>query len=217
MGRTPISHVVYGAQDVEATAERLRGGLGLEAIPGSRFEDLGLTDWFVPFEDQYIELLTVADEDTAVRTPFGRWVAERTATGDRLLAWALEAEGDVDGVGRRLGAAPDELSFVDRAGVHRGSRLAGAARAFAEPCFPFFIAWEQPADLRRALREASASVHHESGAQGIGWVEVAGEEAAMREWLGGADTDVRITAGEPDLLAVGLRTDSGDVVLRASA
>src|SRR2546423_10999824 len=105
MGRTPISHVVYGAQDVEVTAERLRRGLGLEAIPGSRFEDLGLADWYVPFEDQYIELLTVADHDVAVQTPFGRWVAERTAAGDRLLAWALEAEGDVDAIGRRLGAA----------------------------------------------------------------------------------------------------------------
>jgi len=217
MGRTPISHVVYGAQDVEVTAARLRRGLGLQAIPGSRFDDLGLVDWFVPFEGQYIELLSVADEEVAVRTPFGRWVAERTATGDRLLAWALEAEGDIDAVGRRLGAEPDALSFVDRTGVIRVSRLAGAGRAFAEPCFPFYIAWEKPADLRRALAEASASVHHDSGALGIAWVEVAGEESAMREWLGGADADVRITAGEPDLLAVGLHTDNGDVVVRSQA
>src|ERR1700704_4428248 len=163
MGRTPISHVVYGAQDVEVTAARLRRGLGLRAIPGSHFDELGLADGFVPFEDQYIELLTVADEEVAMRTPFGRWVAERTAAGDRLLAWALEAEGDVNAVGGRVGGGaagpaflargggPDELSFVDRGGVPRGSRLAGAARAFAEPCFPFFIAWEQPADVRRAL------------------------------------------------------------------
>ena len=214
MGRTPISHVVYGAQDVEVTAARLRRGLGLRAIPGSHFDDLGLADWFVPFEDQYIELLTVADEEVAMRTPFGRWVAERTATGDRLLAWALEAEGNIDAVGRRLGAEPDALSFVDRTGVVRVSQLAGAGRAFAEPCFPFFVAWEEPADLRRALAEASASVQHESGARGIGWVEVAGEESAMHEWLAGADADVRITAGEPDLLAVGLRTDNDDMVVR---
>jgi hypothetical protein len=217
MGRTPISHVVYGAQDVEVTAARLRRGLGLRAIPGSHFDELGLADWFVPFEDQYIELLTVADEEVAMRTPFGRWVAERTATGDRLLAWALEAEGDIDAVGRRLGAEPDALSFIDRTGVVRVSQLAGAGRAFAEPCFPFFVAWEEPADLRRALAEASASVQHESGARGIGWVEVAGEESAMHEWLAGADADVRITAGEPDLLAIGLRTDNDDVVVRTEA
>jgi hypothetical protein len=95
--------------------------------------------------------------------------------------------------------------------------LAGAGRAFAEPCFPFYIAWEEPADLRRALCEASASVHHESGARGIGWVEVAGEEAPVREWLDGADAGVRITAGEPDLLAVGLRTDGDDVVVRTTS
>src|SRR5258707_1069854 len=133
MGRTPISHVVYGAQDVEVTAARLRRGLGLQAIPGSRFDDLGLVDWFVPFEGQYIELLSVADEEVAVRTPFGRWVAERTATGDRLLAWGLEAEDDIDAVGRRLGAEPDALTFVDRTGVIRASRLAARRRPLTPP------------------------------------------------------------------------------------
>lgn len=212
----PISHVVYGARDAEGTAERLQRGLGLEAVLGSTFPELGLADWFVPFDDQYIELLTVADDEVAGRTPFGRWVAERTVTRDRLLAWAVEAD-DLDAVGRRLGEEPDALSFVDRTGVTRGSRLVGAGRAFAEPCFPFYIAWDEPADLRRALSEASASVHHECGARGIAWVEVAGEEAGMRDWLDGVGADVRITPGEPDLLAVGLRTDNGDVVVRTGS
>jgi hypothetical protein len=213
-----LSHVVYGAQDAARTAARLRDEVGLEAVRGSRFPELGLTAWFIPFEDQYVELLTVADDTVAARTPFGRWVSDRTATGDWLLAWALEAADDLEAVAGRLGVELDALSFVDRGGVARSLGLVGAARAFAEPCFPYFVAWNEATEIRRGLAEASASVEHECGARGIAWVEVSGDEQALGSWmgdrLGGDGVPIRIRAGEPDLLAVGLATTNGEVVLR---
>jgi hypothetical protein len=214
----PLSHVVYGARDVELTVARLRRELGLEAIRGSHYPDLGLAGWCIPFEEQYVELLTVANDELATRTPFGRWVADRTASGDSLLAWALEAGDDLDAVARRLDVEPDALAFVDPTGVTRSSQLVGATRALAEPCFPFYIAWNEPAEIRHALVQASASVEHGCGARGIAWVEVSGDEDALSVWVddrvGDDGIPVRVRAGEPDLLAVGFATSDGEVVLR---
>ncbi|HEV7363604.1 MAG TPA: VOC family protein [Solirubrobacteraceae bacterium] len=209
-----LSHVVYGAHDLELAVARLRDDMGLEAVHGSRFPELGLADWFIPLEDQCVELLAVTDDKVAARTPLGRWVADRTAGGDRLLAWAVEAGDDLDAVARRLDLEPDALAFVDRTGVTRSLALVGAARAFAEPCFPFYIAWNEPADIRRGLAEASASVDHGCGARGIAWVEVTGDDDVLSAWLGEGGFPVRVGAGEPDLLAVGLATPDGELVLR---
>ncbi|HUR87303.1 MAG TPA: hypothetical protein VMY78_18390, partial [Solirubrobacteraceae bacterium] len=39
---------------------------------------------------------------------------------------------------------------------------------------------------------------------GIAWLEVAGDSARLREWLGGAELPVRTVAGAPAVLAVGI-------------
>ena len=55
---------------------------------------------------------------------------------------------------------------------------------------------------------------HPSGATGIAWLELGGDEVRLREWLGGADLPIRVVDGEPGLRAVGLRESSGaEVVL----
>ena len=59
------------------------------------------------------------------------------------------------------------------------------------------------------------AVEHPSGATGIAWLELGGDEARLREWLGGAELPIRVVDGEPGLRAVGLRGPSGaEVVLR---
>ena len=67
------------------------------------------------------------------------------------------------------------------------------------------------------LHPGRTPVHHPSDAGGIGWVEVTGDEAQIRRWLG-PDFDalpVRIRAGDPELLAVGITTGGGqEIVLR---
>src|SRR5207253_988917 len=117
----------------------------------------------------------------------------------------------------RLGLPPEPLDFIDSDVERRRPRLVGAARAFAEPCFPFFIAWDDAARVRRALSETSASVHHERGARGIAWVEVAGDRDAIGEWIGDLGPRVRVAPGEPALRAIGIATDDGEAVLETAA
>jgi hypothetical protein len=53
---------------------------------------------------------------------------------------------------------------------------------------------------RRHRRTAGGRARH----RGQGRVEVAGDAQRLRSWLGGAALPVRITEGEPELLAVGI-------------
>jgi hypothetical protein len=36
------------------------------------------------------------------------------------------------------------------------------------------------------------------------WIEVAGDEARLRDWLGGAELPVRVVPGDPAVRAIGI-------------
>jgi hypothetical protein len=91
-----------------------------------------------------------------------------------------------------------ELSVIERDGLR--ARLAGVAIAMAEPALPFFI--ERDAGI------ADPGAAGDAG--GITWVELSGDAARLQGWLGGAELPVRVSAGEPALLGVGI----GDRELR---
>ncbi len=97
------------------------------------------------------------------------------------MGWVVAVE-DVVGHAGRTGA---ELSTIERAGLR--ARLAGVATAMAEPALPFFI--ERDAGI------ADPGAAGDAG--GITWVELSGDAARLRAWLGGAELPVRITDGEP--------------------
>jgi hypothetical protein len=42
------------------------------------------------------------------------------------------------------------------------------------------------------------------GDAGLRWVEVAGDAARLKAWLGGEELQVRVQSGAPALLAVGI-------------
>lgn len=54
---------------------------------------------------------------------------------------------------------------------------------------------------------------HKTKPYGIEFVEVSGDEKAMKEWIG-ADVDVRWSQGVPGLHAIGIKTENGTVVLK---
>jgi hypothetical protein len=66
---------------------------------------------------------------------------------------------------------------------------------------PFFIQWDGPAELHPG--------GDSSGPAGISWVEVAGDETQLREWLGRSDLPLRFTSAAGGITAVGI----GDVVV----
>ena len=182
-----IDHVIWATADLDAGAERLEREHGLRAEGGGRHEA------WAPQPHRrlarLLELLAIADPEEAAGSALGRAVTERLATGgDGLMGWAVSAE-DVTAVAARLGT---ELVEIRREGFV--GRLTAVAESMAEPCLPFFI------ERGRGVRDPSAAGSH----GGITWVEVAGDEARIGAWLGGADLPLRVRPGTPALLAVGI-------------
>lgn len=190
-----IDHVILAADDLAAAAARLEAEHGLLASGGGRHEGVGTHNRIVPLGRGYLELMAVADRAEAEASPLGRilsaTIAERAGG---LMAWCAAVE-DVEAVARRLGT---DLSLIAREGL--SARLTGVAEAMAEPCLPFFI------ERDPGIADPGAG----GDAGGITWVEVAGDEHRLADWLGGERLPVRVVDGAPALLAVGI----GDRELR---
>ena len=104
------------------------------------------------------------------------------------MAWAVEVD-DVAGLAARNGL---EVTTISRQGL--SAHLAGLAEAMRDPELPFFLARDH------GIADPSAG----SDAGGITWIEVAGDEERLREWLGDAELPVRVVDGPPGVVAVGI-------------
>jgi catechol 2,3-dioxygenase-like lactoylglutathione lyase family enzyme len=183
-----IDHVIYACADLDAAAARVEAKLGVAASGGGRHERIGTHNRIVPLGGGYLELLAVADPAEAAASDLGRAVQARIgATGDGLMGWAVAVD-DVAPVAARLGTP---ISTIARSGLT--ARLTGVAEAMREPYLPFFIA-----------RDAGVADPGggRSGAGGIAWLEVSGDAARLRDWLGGADLPVRVVDGAPAVRAM---------------
>jgi hypothetical protein len=181
-----IDHVIYATADLDAASARVEQELGVTVVPGGRHEGIGTHNRIVPLANGYIELLAIADRDEAAASELGRAVQARIdAVGDGLMGWAVRVE-DVTPEAERLEIA---VSGIAREGLR--AQLAGLAEAMREPYLPFFIGRDRPAGSG-------------TGAA-IEWIEVAGDAARLREWLGGAsDLPVRVVEGPAAVRAVGI-------------
>ena len=184
-----IDHVIYATRDLDAAAARLEADHGLVAAGGGRHAGIGTENRIVPLGGGYLELIAVVDHAEAERSALGAALAERIRErGEGLMGWVVAVE-DVVAEAGRTGA---ELSTIERDGLR--AQLAGVATAMAEPALPFFI-----------RRDPGIADPGEGGdAGGIAWVEVSGDAARLRAWLGDGELPVRVTEGEPALLAVGI-------------
>jgi hypothetical protein len=184
-----IDHVIFAAPDLDAAAARLESEHGLRAEGGGRHEGIGTHNRIVPLGGGYIELLAVADAEEAAASELGRLLAARIErAGEGPMGWAVAVE-DIEPVARLLGT---EVSTIGRQGMT--ARLTGVAEAMAEPYLPFFIQRDPGVADPGAAGEG----------EGIEWVEVAGDPRKLGDWLGGAALPVRVTEGEPAVLAVGV-------------
>jgi hypothetical protein len=184
-----IDHVIYATRDLDAAAARLEADHGLVAAGGGRHAGIGTENRIVPLGGGYLELIAVVDHAEAERSALGAALAERIlARREGLMGWVVGVE-DVLAEAERTGA---ELSTIERDGLR--AQLAGVATAMAEPALPFFI--------RRDPGIADPGDGGDAG--GIAWVEVSGDAARLRAWLGGGELPVRVTDGEPAVLAVGI-------------
>jgi hypothetical protein len=203
-----IDHVVYGVHDLDSAGRRLDEEFGLASVAGGRHAAWGTGNRIVPLGREYVELLGVVDEGDAEASPVGRAVRERVAEGDRWLCWCVSTD-DVNGTAARLGLEIDEGSRSRPDGTVLRWRSAGFPFALANPGLPFFIDWQVPPELHPGRVEA----RHRAEPEGISWIEV-GQEPRLAEWLGDQSLAVRTVREAHGLLAVGIATRSGEVVLR---
>jgi hypothetical protein len=184
-----IDHVILAATDLEAAAARLATEHGLRAEGGGRHEGMGTHNRVVPLGGGYLELLAIADPEEAAGSELGRAVSGRIErAGDGPMGWAVAVE-EIGPVARLLGT---EVTTISRQGLT--ARLTGLAEAMAEPFLPFFI------ERDPGIPDPGAA----GDAGGIEWIEVAGDAAKLADWLGGVDLPVRVIAGAPAVVAVGV-------------
>ena len=202
-----IDHVVYGAVDIDATAERLRREHGLGSVPGGRLSG-GTTNRIVPLEPPiFLELLGVTDDEQSD----GAWLAHTLAGEDRVLWWCLGVD-DIDATADRRGLPVhrSEMEMID--GPPRHFATAGM------PNFPlpFFISFDMPLEERMRLRQTRyAEAAHDCEVGGYTFVEVGDTPQMLTAWLGEHDLPVRhITNAPSGIRGVGIATSRGEIVLR---
>jgi hypothetical protein len=65
-----------------------------------------------------------------------------------------------------------------------------------------------------AMHPGRAAVEHPARANGIAWIELAGDRAAFDRWTDEADLPVPFVDGDPGIRAVAPRTPDGDPLVR---
>jgi Glyoxalase-like domain len=205
-----IDHVIYGARDLEAAAQRLYDEYGLASVPGVTHEGWGTANRFIPLGRTFIELLGVVNAEEATESPLGKWLEVAVMSGDRLIAWGI-ATDRLDKVAKRMGLSLLETSRTREDGVSLSWRSAGFERVMADNSLPFFITWTTPPEDHPGRIAAD----HKVQPTGIEWIEVVAPKVKLKEWLGGEDLPVRVEEhGSPRLQAVGIGSDQGEIVLR---
>jgi hypothetical protein len=206
-----IDHVVLAVRDLHASAERLWEEHGLRFARGGHHPQWGTANMVAPLGTDYVELLSVVDDGVGSNTVLGRALLDLSADGDRWFSVCL-ADDDIDGTAARLGLTVQPGARTRPDGTEVRWRGAGIEERGEELWLPFFIAWDVPAELHPGAAPAA----HRIPVEGIGWVEVGGKEARLRDWLDGRDAPIRVVADEdPSVRAVGIRLrDRGEIVLR---
>jgi hypothetical protein len=199
-----IDHVIVPVRDLALAVAGLEARYGLAAVEGGRHPGWGTANWIVPLGDAYLELVAVADSETASGSAFGRWVA--SAIPGRPLGWAVRTLS-IDAVGRRLGQPVVPGSRVDPRGALLTWRSVGLDIALRESGLPFFIQWEDGVPLPGA-----AAVRHRGGPATLKRLSVAADQERLADWLGDHDLPIAVT-GPSGLWAITLTRGQGDFSL----
>ncbi len=203
---------MLGVRDLDVAARRLLADFGLGSVVGGHHVGWGTGNRIVPLGSNYVELLGVVDEEQATQSELGRHLLSTVEEGDRLIGWCVAVDPFDEAIDR-LGLTASEGSRVRPDGTTLRWRSAGLPEAMADPSRPFFISWLVPP----ALHPGRTTMFHPASPRGLAWVEVNGDEDAIRRRLGpgGEALPLRVLPGSPALVAAGIATASGDdIVLR---
>jgi hypothetical protein len=201
-----IDHVIYGAIDIDATAERLRRDYGLGSLPGGKHLG-GTTNRIIPLEPPtFLELLGIGDTSRAD----GAWLAQVLRGRDRVLWWALGVD-DIEDSAQRRGLSVQHGVMEMNNGAAARFRTAGMPRY----PLPFFVAPDvEDAERLQIWRERYAAAGHDSAPGTFSFVEVGEPPGYLDSWLGVHGLPVRHTAVPGHgITRFGIATADGEIVL----
>ena len=209
-----VDHVSYAAEHdgLQATAARLSKLIGVDPVDGGIHPRFGTRNVILPLaKHHYLEVVEVLDHPASDKAPFGQAVRARSEAGGGWLGWVIAVD-DLRPAEERLGREAVDGNRHRPDGVELKWRQLGVKGLISDPQLPFFIQWADP------------SLHPSVGADtavSIGNLQIAGDPARVREWLGPDDRfdkgDIHFTFvaphGTPGLLAVTFETPDGPVVI----
>lgn len=201
-----IDHVIYGAVDVDATAQRLRDEYGLGGITGGIHLG-GTTNLLVPLEPPtFLELIGIGDTSLAD----GAWLERTLAGSDRVLWWVLGVR-DLEDTARRRGLPIQNGTMPMASGHTARFRTAGMPRY----PLPFFVDYGGTPAARLELWERRlADADHQRTPGTFSFVEVGEPADYLDAWLGDHGLPVRHSAlPGRGIKRVGIATDEGEIVL----
>lgn len=212
--RLTIDHVVLGVQDLGVAARRLESECGLFAWESGANPDLGTRGMVVSIRSeptQYLEIIAVDD----VSRPYASFLSTVLTDGDRPIGWAVGTD-DLASVGAREHIEPQRWDYTWPDGLKSTFHTIMAA----DWTLPFFIQYHPPTEQEIKVWERRSILSEQQQEKlgvkpiSIAWVEVGGEEVRTREWLGGVDLPIRYAEGPPGILAAGIATSAGEIVIR---
>jgi len=208
-----VDHVLLGVRDLEAAAGRLLEEHGLVALAGG-VPGAGLRNRIVPLAPpQYLELIALDGRWSGDENGNRRWLREGTASGDRIIWWAVGTD-EIDAVAARTGRAAVAGRALEEAGSMRGGWRSIWPPGGGASGMPFFIEYETDPTKQRALRQQGYARAASPAKPGVILeIETGGDEAAMRAWLG-AELPLRFVEGAPGVHAVRMASARGDIVIR---
>jgi hypothetical protein len=196
-----VDHILIAVSDIEAAADRIRARWGLNTLlpGGSPFP--GVANAIIPLgPPAYIELVTATDPSA---TAEAERIARAAETGDRLFTWVVEPED--------FGATAARIRIASDGDPDAGWQTLGGVR----PDRPFFIRYSKDRASRvPGWQTRYDEIAHPARPGGFTFLEVSGEEATVRDWVGEIDVPLRFVGGEPRLAGVGIASPAGEIVLR---
>jgi hypothetical protein len=204
-----LDHISYaaGPDGLASTAQRIGDLLGEELRDGGIHPRFGTRNMVLPLSaGTYLEVVGVLDHPASDKAPFGQAVRARSEFGGGWLGWVVAVD-DISRVEQRLGreAAAGNRHRPD--GVELRWLQVGVKGLQSDPQLPFFVQWEP--EVEHPSAGSSGNLH-------LDRLEIAGDPARVREWLGEdvdplEDVEVDWVAphGTPGIVAAHFQTPKG--------
>jgi hypothetical protein len=211
-----IDHVCIGCQNLYESAARLRSETKLDNYDGG-WGSIGNALRIVPLGNrQYLEVESIIDQRKAAGNAMAQYFTDSTDLGDALIGWVLRVDtlDELTEIATRIGRTKNVGPFTARLKPD-----GTAIEVYATPPsietwpkgIPNFVYWPET-----TIHPGNEAAPHSIQPQGIAWLELGGDERAIREWIGsGSDRlPLRFVEGNPGLRAVAIDTDVGVKVIR---